>query len=116
MRTIIIASSFLFFIFVTGVKSEEVYLNCVHKINTTTEISLSYNAKDNTGKEYVGQGLSINYNLDLTKTDITLVSKYEGKLIRSWNINRYNGDAQLFDSMGSSKTHPYLCSKVSRKL
>jgi hypothetical protein len=91
MHLLILASSFLFLVFVTNVKSEEIYLNCVLKYKSATEISLSYNTKDNTGKEYVGQGLSIPFVLKLTDSDITLIRYYEGKLIRSWNVNRFNG-------------------------
>ena len=116
MRTLILASSFLFLVFVTNVKSEEIYLNCVLKYKPTTQISLSYNTKDSTGKEYVGQGLSIPFVLKLTDSDITLIRYYEGKLIRSWNINRFNGDAGLYSPSVSSELSSYSCSKAIKKL
>ena len=97
-------------------KADEVYINCFHKIIPTTQISLSYNIKENSGKEYVGQGLSIPYNLELTDSDITMIRSQEGKLVRSWNINRINGDAQLYYPSSSSDLIFYSCSRASKKL
>ena len=117
MRPLILASSFLFLVFVTNVKSEEIYLNCVLKYKPTTQISLSYNTKDSTGKEYVGQGLSIPYVLKLTDSDITLIRiGDDGKIFRSWNINRFNGDAGLYSPSVSSELISYSCSKATKKL
>jgi hypothetical protein len=116
LRSLISASSFLFLVFVTNVKSEEIYLNCLHKYKTTTQISLSYNIKDNSGKEYVGQGLSIPYTLKLTDSDITLIRRGDdGKIFRSWNINRFNGDAELYSSI-SPQLNSYSCSRTTKKL
>jgi hypothetical protein len=95
------------------VKANEVYLNCFHKIRPTTQISLSYNIKENSGKEYVGQGLSIPYDLEITESNITMIN---GKLVRSWNINRINGDAQLYHPHSISDLIFYSCSRATKKL
>jgi len=92
---------------VTNVKSEEIYLNCVLKYKPTTQISLSYNTKDNTGKEYVGQGLSIPFVLKFTDSDITLIRYYEGKL-RKFDVINYI-DGKEFKTAQS--LHDYLKDK-----
>ena len=104
------------FLLTERVKADEVYINCFHKIRSATQISLSYNIKENSGKEYVGQGLSIPYNLELTDSDITMISSQDGKLVRSWNINRINGDAQLYHPSSSSDLIFYSCSRTTKKL
>jgi len=104
------------FLLTERAKADEVYMNCFHKIRPATQISLSYNIKENSGKEYVGQGLSIPYNLELTDSDITMIRSQDGKLVRSWNINRINGDAQLYHPSSSSNLIFYSCSKATKKL
>jgi len=117
MKTLFIVFSFLFLVLGGVAKAEEVYLNCVLKYKPTTQISLSYNTKDSTGKEYVGQGLSIPYVLKLTDSDITLIRiGDDGKIFRSWNINRFNGDAGLYSPPVSSELISYSCSKTTKKL
>jgi hypothetical protein len=98
----------------SGAMAEEIYLNCVFTRNANTQISLSYNTDNKTGKQYVGQGLFIPYDLELSNSDITLIRKYEGKFVQSWNINRYNGNASFYRAESTAPAI-YFCTKVNQK-
>ena len=97
--------------------AKDIYIVCTHREDVSSSITLSYNDENLKGKEYVGQGTSIPYDVEVTDADIIFNRYNEGKFIRGWNINRYSGNGSLHSTMeGSTKTSYWTCEKATKKL
>ena len=75
--------------------AKDIYIVCTHREAVSSSITLSYNDENLKGKEYVGQGTSIPYDVEVTDADIIFNRYNEGKFIRGWNINRYSGNGLI---------------------
>ena len=105
-------------IYITGlilIFSEKVYANETFLVcsNGSSSITLSY---DNyIGREHLG-GTNIHYEAIISDASIFLQRKYDGKLFRSWNIDRYSGNATLnWNDKGKIKNSYWNCRKSSKK-
>ena len=92
----------------------EIYLLCSN--DGGSSITLSLDKKNNSGKEHVGGGSSIPYDLEISEASFFMQRYYEKKFVRSWNIDRYSGNASLnWKSNSKIKTSYWNCKKGSKK-
>ena len=88
------------------------YIIMVHKNSFT----LSFNTENNVGKEYVGGDSFIPYVTSISEANILFQREHEGKTIRSWNIDRFSGQAMVYSNIsGENQTSSWNCKKASKK-
>ena len=141
MRTLILASSFLFFVLGGVVKAEEVYLNCKFQNGTieSTKVGVDNYKKGERGTE------DINIIINTLKKDIIeapafvdkkfssllwndneikwefVENKNSRRGVSSYNLNRRSGVLNYYSTTFYGETDiiirkSYFCSKESRKL
>lgn len=109
---------FLNLLIVTNVYAKEIFLSCS---SDNSSITLSFDANRSIGKEHVGGGSSIDYDLDISDTNILMQRYYKGKFVRSWNIDRYSGNATLYSTINSDpsdksiRSYEWFCRPGSKK-
>ena len=98
--------------------AKEIFLSCSAG---NSSVTLSFDASRSIGKEHTGGDTSIDYDLDISNTSILMQRYYKGKFVRSWNIDRYSGNATLYSTINadpsdkSTRSYKWFCRQGSKK-
>ena len=98
--------------------AKEIFLSCSAG---NSSVTLSFDSGRSTGKEHIGGDTAIVYDLEISDTSILMQRYYKGKFVRSWNIDRYSGNATLYSTINadpsdkSIRSYDWICKPGSKK-
>ena len=102
-----------------SVNASETYLSCS---KDDSSVTLSYDNVKLSGKEHISGGdTTIDYDVQISDTEIIMQRYYEGKFVRSWNIDRYSGKTILYSTINadpsdkSIRSYDWFCKLGSKK-
>ena len=100
------------------VYAKEIFLSCSAN---SSSVTLSFDAGRSIGKEHTGGDTAIVYDLEISDTNILMQRYHKEKFVRSWNIDRYSGNATLYSTINadpsdkSIRSYDWFCKPSSRK-
>lgn len=118
MRKLLIISFILTFIIkpnLSAIASEkDIVLECINKSGTIKKLTYNENPNIKYGKEWFGPAAGF-FDVRKTEKDLLFEAKRDGVIVRSWYIDRYTGQAELFTKNEWEKDKIFKCEKVSKK-